>query len=265
LVALTKAVIILRNLVFILTLLVGGSVYAADICQAIFRTHGALIDGRYGQTSQNDDYLEIEGLIGSHGSQLCGPTCLVNSLSKFHRIYGRGTNTMNGPERIADVVRRLFPMTLIDVVRQGSRLTDLGDVMRAAMREEGMNGQVELYSSTDSDSHFAGRVSARTMHTSLRDDTIVIAKLGSYSLESEGPIRRLSGHYVIIAGYNPDVPSEFYVLDPLAPRRFRRMDLATAWPDRFPAQTFSARFNDTDPARTNILIEGLLVAHRSPQ
>ncbi len=246
-----------------ITLLVSGSVYAADTCQAVFRSHGPLLDNRYGKASQNHEYFYLSGLIPTDGSQLCGPTCLYNALEKFHNVDGI-PSPMWGPRRIEDLVEHIFPNG-DRLVSKGAPVFDVANAMVRALKEENIAAKVRLFTSVDRHPEYSGSVTADVLRDSLRDDTIVIAALGRYHVHdprNARASRRNSGHYVIIAGYHPDHPSEFYVIDPMSPRRFRQMLIKKVKPDAFAEPTYAVYFTDQREGPDFVLIEELITARR---
>ncbi len=254
--------------IFILAILAQRSVYAADTCEGVFRLSRPIVDFNYGRASQLDPFLEAQGLIHPGGSQLCGPTCLFNGLAKFHRLDGRNVDS-EGPERIAGFVRRLFPLTGFDVVSMGARAQDMVHAMAAALREEKIEADVRLYSSLDSSKKFTnlivGRPTLELMHQSIFDDTIIIARIGRYGVTdpTEARVRqRQGGHFVIVAGYNSEIPSQIYVVDPMSPRQLRVVDLIQTRPVHFQSPTYQARFTQSPDPNFVRLIEELIVVKR---
>jgi hypothetical protein len=103
------------------------------------------------------------------------------------------------------------------------------------------------------------------LHQSILDDTIVIAEIGRYGVTDPNDARenlRFDGHYVIVAGYNPDIPSQIIVIDPNSPRQLRIVDLELIHPERFPARAFQARYVDSGDTQSVRLIEALIVVKR---
>lgn len=253
--------------IFILAILSGSSVYAADTCQGVFRSSGPLVDGRFGRASQLDPYLEAQGLFGTNGSQLCGPACIFNGIAKFHAVDGRLLDA-EAPRRVADLVRRFFAITGDDVVKNGSKPQHIVQVMRAALSDEHIEATVNQYASNESSSaenHIVGRPSLELMHEAIRDDTIIIAQIGRYDVDNAydaSDNRRTSGHFVLIVGYDPAAPSRIYVVDPMSPRQLRIIELSKVYPERFPSHAYQVRFIDGHVGQRLQLVENLVVVKR---
>ena len=274
-----NCLVLIATLLSVLILTFAGpTAFAANSCKSVFqRVDGARVDGRYGRASQRDPELGAQGLISARGSQLCGPTCLFNGLEKFRHqetveaqkanpALGRsGGSKPSAGQQIGDLVRNFFPRS--SIVDRGARIETLADAFRKAMRAERFSGDVTAYSAVESEANIKRGLDPWHLVKSVDDNTVVVAKFGEYretNLDYVSESNRVRGHYMIVAGYDPANPRNFYFIDPNAPRQLRVARLEGKYLPAYKDEVIIAKFYDVAGVETGtVIIDGLVVAQRS--
>ena len=265
------------QLVFLLFIFGFNSQANTLACASLFtqETHdepGFVLDQSYGLADQKDFRLKQAGLFAPGGffsadkSMLCGPTCVVNVIEKFKVHNGQINFPTNDVQKIIDHVKNSNPLlnqSTKSIVQSGVDSKHLALNLKSAAEEVGLNLDIQIKTAVSNRSmDFKKGISLAEMKSSIFPDQSVMVLVGYYrvnNLQQIDKSNRLSGHYMIVAGYDRIDPNQMIFHDPESPLNYYKANLISVKPKNFLAPTFELETKYPTFRSTKILIEDIII------
>jgi hypothetical protein len=221
----------------------------------------ALLDDRYGNVSQLDP--DLKGLLNDDGtSMLCGPTCLVNVMSKVRAVTGIPNSFQSPVEELEYITKNVLPaagLSVEELKNYGSSVKVLNQSLKNIFSREGLTAKLQPFSSLERAFRWKKEITLDELSQSLLDHSAVIVNMGRYTtqnLDEVGPATREAGHYMIFAGFVQSDPSRVLFNDPLRPGVARKAKLSLVRPKNFLGRVYQVNFEDSPPDNRAIFITG---------
>jgi hypothetical protein len=159
-----------------------------------------LLDARYGNASQLDPELKNGNLLNDDGtSMLCGPTCLVNVMSKVRAVTGIPNSFQSPVEELEYIAKNVLPaagLSVEELKNYGSSVKVLNQSLKNIFRREGLVAKLQPFSSLERAFGWKKEITLDELSQSLLDRSAVIVNMGRYTtqnLDEVGPATREAG------------------------------------------------------------------------